>query len=77
MADIERPAEIWWGHITDRGGRGRDRRGDGRRPKDHRVDRGQKGNLVTLGPQLDRICKGMVLQQKRREGREINTVAYK
>ena len=41
LADLERPAEIWWGQIAERAG-GRGWRGDGRRQKDHRPACGER-----------------------------------
>ena len=36
LADLERPAEIWWGQIADRGGGWGGQRGDAGKQKDHR-----------------------------------------
>jgi len=36
LEDLEHPGDIWWVQIADTAGGGRDRRGDGRRQKDHR-----------------------------------------
>uniref|UniRef100_A0A8C4R7I0 Spermatogenesis associated 20 n=1 Tax=Eptatretus burgeri TaxID=7764 RepID=A0A8C4R7I0_EPTBU len=42
MADLERPAEMWWGQIAERAGEAGDQRGDGRRQKDHRPACGER-----------------------------------
>ena len=61
MADLEHPAEMWWEQITDRAG-GRDRRGDGRRQKDHQPACGESErpkDSLTVGDTNNPKCPGL------------------
>ena len=61
LADLERPAEIWWEKIAERAGEGGgEGRGDGRRQKDHRPACDEKPKDSATSQEIPMILNALV-----------------